>query len=507
MRPDESGVMELARATPKPAFALALLACALAGLGLAYWPLATAAALATAIVLSFFARGTRGILKGFLIFLIIQDILQVLAGGETPLGLVVKRADEPMVLLFGAVCLVLSTAVQRSLRVRGMLWALAVCFAALIFSSVPLTSGIGPALLDLALFSKPFFLFAIGLSIVPDDVEIDRAVRPALLTMLAVVAFGLVFLLAPQLQDAYIGGVRAPDERLGLLSAQGFFNGPATYSWVAAATFALAYAAYLAYSRTFYLLSSFFAAGFVVLSWRRKSILAVMAILLVSLLVRTSRKSRARALAVVVLSVALVLTVLAPYASGLWQTTVNEYGSDNPYSSARSALYYTSLLIARDHFPLGTGLASFGSHASKLYYSEVYREYGLSEMYGLSPMESNFITDTFWPMVLGEGGVVCLVAYASFFWLLLATSWRAARRVGRTETDSLISLLALFVLVGSLIESTASHIYGSALQAALVLIPAGVLWERECRRARDLTMATYRGVDTPEDTFRQSAGT
>jgi hypothetical protein len=175
---------------------------------------------------------------------------------------------------------------------------------------------------------------------------------------------------------------------------------------------------------------------------------------------------------------------LAPYVGGLWRNTVREYGSNNPYASARGALYYTSTLIARDHFPLGTGLASFGSHASKLYYSEVYRVYGISEIYGLSPMEGNFITDTFWPMVLGEGGAVAFVGYAAFFWLLLRASWTAARRTNRSSVDSLVAYLSLFVLVGSLVEATASHLYGSALQAGLALIPAGILWEREQRRAR-----------------------
>src|SRR6185436_21024610 len=122
----------------------------------------------------------------------------------------------------------------------------------------------------------------------------------------------------------------------------------------------------------------------------------------------------------------------------LWSITMTEYGGDNPYENARSALYHTSILIARDHFPLGTGLATFGSHASKLFYSRVYSDYGISEVYGLSPRDSNFITDTFWPMVAGEGGVICLLAYAGFFWLLLAASWRAARRSAEGAADSLV---------------------------------------------------------------------
>jgi len=384
--------------------------------------------------------------------------------------------------------------------------AIAGCFVGLLLSSIPPLSGLVPAAVDLALFSKPFFLFAIGVSLVPEDAEIEHSLRSLLIVMLVVVSFGVVFLVAPQLQDAYIGALRSRDERLGFLSAQGFFIGPGTYSWFAAATFAIAYAAYMAYSRAIYLISTLIAAGFVILSWRRKSILAVLTILLVSLLVRTSRGSRGRAFAVVGLSIVIVFTLLAPHAAGLWRITVAEYGSDDPNANARSALYYTSFLIARDHFPFGTGLASFGSHASKLYYSAVYQDYGISGVYGLSPGDASFITDTFWPMVLGEGGLVCFLAYAGFFWLLLAASWRAARRVGRNATDSFVALTALFVLVASLIESTASHIYGSALQAALVMIPAGILWEREQRRTSALANVGYTGAVGKRENARRSAG-
>lgn len=502
----EPDVIEIARVWPKPFVVAAVLACLACGMGLALWPLATSVALVSVVTLSLFVTGERGILKAFLLFLLIQDVLQVVAGGDTSLGLIIKRSDEPMVLVFGTLCILFSTAVQRSFRSRGLLLSLAACYAGLVLSSLPPHAGLTPSLLDLALFSKPFFLFAIGMSIVPTDSEIERSLRPLLCVMLAVIGFGIVFLVAPHLQDAYIGAVRAPDERLGLLSAQGFFIGPGTYSWFAAATFALAYAAYLAYSRTFYLGASVFAAGFTILSWRRKSILAVLTILLVSLIARTSRATRVRALGVAVLSVAIAATLLAPYVAGLWRITETEYGGDNPNRNARSALYHTSVLIARDHFPLGAGLASFGSHASKLYYSEVYSHYGISEVYGLSPRDANFITDTFWPMVLGEGGVVSLVAYASLFWLLLTASWRAARRKDQTPTGSLVALTALFVLVGSLVESTASHIYGSALQAVLAMVPAGILWERERRRVLAIERSRYAGTVDEEKMARRIAG-
>ena len=456
--------------------------CALAGMCLALWPVASAAAIFVGVSLTILATTAYPLMAAFFLFLVFQDPLQVLAGGETGWGLVVKRTDEPLVILLGLGYLVMNRSVQASLGYRKLGLMIGLCFSGLLLSSIPVKDWF-PASVDLALFSKPFFLFMIGLGLSLKPEGLHRRLDVVLWVMLACIAFGLIFLAMPRWQDAYVGDIRPPDERLGFLSAQGFFLGPGTYSWFAAATFAIAYAAYLAYKRMFYLTAALTSAAFVALSWRRKSIIAVMAMILVSLLVRGTRGSRARSFAVLALSAALIVTVFAPYVGALWASTMREYGNADPYSSARGALYYTSVLIVRDHFPFGAGLASFASHASKLYYSSVYTEYGLSTIYGLSPVNSDYITDTFWPMVLGEGGLFCLAGYVAFFGMLVGATWTAARRAGNDPLHAFIATAALLLLVGSLLESIASHIYGSSLQAALVLVPAGIAWRAERDRA------------------------
>jgi O-antigen ligase len=379
------------------------------------------------------------------------------------------------VVAMGLLCVFFQRDARRALAPPPLMWSLVACFGGLLLSSIPVDLWF-PAAVDLTLFSKPFWLFLIGTTIAVTTESLEAARRWILPVMLATVVFGVVFLLAPQLQDAYIGAVRAPDERLGLLSAQGFFIGPGTYSWFAVATFALAYVGYLQSRRRTDLVAAIVAAAFVVLSWRRKSILAVVAMVLVTLLVRGTRGSRGRAFAVLALAAILTTTVFAPYATALWSSTLTEYGSSDPYGTARSALYYTSTLIARDHFPLGTGLASFASHASKLYYSRVYQEYGLATMYGLSEHDPEYITDTYWPMVLGEGGIVCLLGYLAFLILLARVAWKLARSQEALPGGATIPMLALMLLVGSFIESMASHIYGSSLQASLVMVPLGMMW-------------------------------
>jgi hypothetical protein len=448
------------------------------GIALAVWPIASLCALVVLFGLTMLLRMPRPLVVLFLAFIIVQDPLRlVFRGDDTAIGFVVKRLDEATLFALTAWVLISNRLTSRALRAHGIGLVILACYMSMIVSSFLAHVQLLPALMDLALFSKPFLLFVIGTSVVLESEEIERGVRPALLMMLAVVLFAVVFMAFPALQDSYIGDIRRPDVRIGLVSAQGFFDGPGPYSWFCAATFAIAYAAYLSFSKKFYLYAAGISGVFTLLAWRRKSIIGVVAMLVLATILqgRLTERGRSRALAIVALVALMAMTVLAPYLGGLWSYTLTEYGSD-PHSIARFALHYTSVQIAIDHFPFGTGLATFASHASRVYYSDVYYSYGLANVWGLSPEYPEFITDTFWPMVLGEGGIVALVAYVGFFALLTIHFWRAARNPYFSREQRFLLLAAFFLLIGSVSESTSSHIYDSTMQSALVMIPVGMCW-------------------------------
>ena len=88
------------------------------------------------------------------------------------------------------------------------------------------------------------------------------------------------------------------------------------------------------------------------------------------------------------------------------------YFSDDDGLQARTALNLTSIEIAKDYFPFGVGFGKFGSPTSQQIESDVYRDYGIDMVYGLNyQVNSNFMSDTFWPMILGETGVLGLLMY------------------------------------------------------------------------------------------------
>lgn len=82
--------------------------------------------------------------------------------------------------------------------------------------------------------------------------------------------------------------------------------------------------------------------------------------------------------------------------------------------TARGALTYTSFQIAKDYFPLGSGFGTFGSAPSGDNYSPLYYLYGISNIWGLSRRDPVFVSDTFWPMILGQSGYLGLVLYILF---------------------------------------------------------------------------------------------
>ena len=78
---------------------------------------------------------------------------------------------------------------------------------------------------------------------------------------------------------------------------------------------------------------------------------------------------------------------------------------------ARNALTITSAVIAKENFPFGEGFGRFGGHISAKFYSLVYEKYSISNVFGLSEEFNSFIADTFWPMILGESGLLGLLLY------------------------------------------------------------------------------------------------
>lgn len=145
--------------------------------------------------------------------------------------------------------------------------------------------------------------------------------------------------------------------------------------------------------------------AFIMLSTRRvKSVGAVACILLVCLLVFYKGKKLSKK--VKVFSACVIIIALF---AGVFQ--VVSYYIMMGTESARAVLTIGAPFIAKDHFPFGTGWGTYGSAFSVDPYSPVYGMYQMDGVWGISPGYHEFVSDTFWPMILGECGIFGFLAF------------------------------------------------------------------------------------------------
>lgn len=98
--------------------------------------------------------------------------------------------------------------------------------------------------------------------------------------------------------------------------------------------------------------------------------------------------------------------ILAVFAG--FKQFMTYYGNNN---QPRAIMFRDSIQLMLEHFPFGTGYATYGSIMATNYYSVLYRKLGYNNYYGLSEAYSSYLTDGFWPSVLGQFGFVGTILF------------------------------------------------------------------------------------------------
>lgn len=160
------------------------------------------------------------------------------------------------------------------------------------------------------------------------------------------------------------------------------------------------------------------------------------------------------------------------FALGASQMAVY-YGNDSP--AARNQLANASLDIFFDYFPFGTGFGTFGTGITKTDYSELYYQYGFSDIPGLSPEFPSYITDTFWPAVLAEFGLIGFFVWSVLLCLMFFEFYSRGERSGTTP-------LALLFIATLLIASTSSGAIFSMQMITLLFVFMLITGRQLCER-------------------------
>lgn len=126
---------------------------------------------------------------------------------------------------------------------------------------------------------------------------------------------------------------------------------------------------------------------------------------------------------------------------------------------ARYNLMHTSFRIAIKYFPIGSGFGTFGTEASRVYYSSIYYRYGFSSIYGLTSEHSKFITDQFWFGIIGQFGIIgtLLMAFLIFY------SYRNIWAIAKDKKASQLACVTFFMT-----SIFASLTAGTFIQASIL---------------------------------------
>ena len=115
----------------------------------------------------------------------------------------------------------------------------------------------------------------------------------------------------------------------------------------------------------------------------------------------------------VIIFIGVFLVGFNIYATCMPEHYSKYFTFDEDSNVARVVLVQTAAKIVVDKFPLGVGHGMYASPISRQQKSHVYYDYKIDHVYGLNLRQDGglFMCDSFWPMVLGETGVLGTLLY------------------------------------------------------------------------------------------------
>jgi hypothetical protein len=473
--------------------ALAFLAAILAdALGLGTVGISVAAA--SVIALAYAVRPVDGLL-GFGLVLLLTETVAYWTGVD------VRYGDE-----IGVVMLVVTalTVHRHRLVYPRPGWrevGLGTFLVAGIVSSLVQSVPLHIWLFGLALLAKAFVFLYLVISLPVSLDEMRRMTTAALVVALVILGIGAVEFLAPDVATQFLGVYPYDETRGSIQIVNSWFTEPGLYGWLAAFISLFLIGRFLVMRRAWTLVLALLVGGAAVLSGRRTPVIGLVVGLAVGALHQAfGRHVSWRAWASIGAGVLLLTAVSIPAIGGFYAQTITDYlgkpaaimevFDENPRSrriamlQPRVALYAGSVAIAIDKIPLGVGIGRFGSQMSREEYSPVYKEYRLHKVFGLRERRPIAVTDTFWPMVLGEAGVIGLLGAIGFFALLVRDLWRAARPIGSPEATA-FALGALMMFAEALFRSAAAPVFLAPPIAFWVFGAAGLAFALRAGESRD----------------------
>lgn len=125
---------------------------------------------------------------------------------------------------------------------------------------------------------------------------------------------------------------------------------------------------------------------------------------------------------------------------------IKEYASFS--WSPRYQMYYTMIQLIKDNFPLGSGLASFGSNLSGEYYSKLYYIYGVAQKMG--PDNYTAFNDSQWPYYFGQFGFWGGILFFVVLWFLFK---ECRNLINNKKIIKPLYLMFGYILISTIVET------------------------------------------------------
>jgi len=268
--------------------------------------------------------------------------------------------------------------------------------------------------------------------------------------------------------------------RMGIPSVQSIFTHPGLFGWFCNFCALFAFALYLHKKKRRYIfLFLVFILG-VLISMRLKSI-AALAIAVGFGLWLYSVRAKVKLVCLIGIIAVIIMLFFGAQISGIVREQIREYR--NPLKP-RNVLYKTGIMIAEDHFPFGVGFGRFGGEIAARYYSPIYHRYEFEWIHGLWP-GGRFLRDTFWPMILGELGVIGFIAY----WGILIYLFQILLKSYRIADSPFLKAFTLgvcLVFIDGVIESLAEPIFTKPPACYLLFAVMGISYSLYINNSKQL---------------------
>ena len=155
--------------------------------------------------------------------------------------------------------------------------------------------------------------------------------------------------------------------------------------------------------------------------------------------------------------------IAIPFVIWLAYDDIYQYFLAPDVYNARSLLLINAFNVANDYFPLGSGFATYATSPSAKWYSKLYADYGLDNVHGLIEGNARFVSDTFYPAIIGETGYLGALCYIIALCLIVKLLFEM-----RNRKYSYIGLLVFLIPLSNSIANSSFFSLQSALPAFLI---------------------------------------